>query len=53
VTQNGYLQLVETLERALRSWFGDDDGTGAGLFREHYRLIRDMSASARRSADRR
>jgi hypothetical protein len=43
--QNSYLQLVETLEQALRSWFEDDDGAVAGLYGEHYKLIRDMTAS--------
>jgi hypothetical protein len=41
---------METLERALRSWFEDDDGSRAGLFGEHYWLIRDMSASTPRGA---
>jgi hypothetical protein len=46
--QNSYLQLVETLERALSSWFEDDDGAVVGLHGEHYKLIRDMTASTPR-----
>jgi rRNA-processing protein FCF1 len=42
------LQLVETLEKALRSWFEDDDGAVAALHGEHYKLIRDMTASTPR-----
>jgi hypothetical protein len=38
--QNSYLQLVETLEQALSSWFEDDDGAVAGLRGEHCKLIR-------------
>jgi len=48
LVQNSYLQLVETLEQALRSWFEDDDGAVAGLYSEHYRLIREMTASTPR-----
>lgn len=48
LAQNSYLQLVETLELALRSWFEDDDGAVAGLHGEHYKLIRDMTASTPR-----
>jgi hypothetical protein len=47
--QNGYLQVVETVERQLASLFEDDDGTAAGLFGEQYRMIREMSASTPRS----
>jgi hypothetical protein len=46
--QNGYLQVVETVERQLASLFEDDDGTAAGLFGEQYRMIREMSASTPR-----
>jgi hypothetical protein len=46
--QNSYLRLVETLEQALRSWFEDDDGAVAGLYGEHYKLIREMTASTPR-----
>ena len=45
LVQNSYLHLVETLEGALSSWFEDDDGAVAGLHGEHYKLIRDMTAS--------
>jgi hypothetical protein len=38
--QNSYLQLAETLAQALRSWFEDDDGVIAGLYGDHYILIR-------------
>jgi hypothetical protein len=48
--QNSYLQLVETLEQALRSWFEDDDGAVTGLYGEHYKLIRDMTAATPRPA---
>jgi hypothetical protein len=48
LVQNSYLQLVETLEQALRSWFEDDDGAVAGLYGEHYKLIREMTASTPR-----
>jgi rRNA-processing protein FCF1 len=48
LVQNSYLQVVEILERALRSWFEDDDGAVAGLYGEHYKLIRDMTASTPR-----
>ncbi|HEX9517296.1 MAG TPA: hypothetical protein VF940_14110 [Streptosporangiaceae bacterium] len=37
LVQNSYLQIVETLELALRSWFEDDDGAVAGLHGEHYK----------------
>jgi hypothetical protein len=50
VVQNSYLQLVETLEQALRSWFEDDDGAVTGLHGEHYKLIRDMTATTPRPA---
>lgn len=46
--QNGYLQVVETVERQLASLFEDDEGTAAGLFGEQYRMIREMSASTPR-----
>ncbi|MHB1595613.1 MAG: PIN domain-containing protein [Streptosporangiaceae bacterium] len=46
--QNSYLQLVETIENALRSWFDDDDGATQGLYGEHYKLIRGMTASTPR-----
>jgi rRNA-processing protein FCF1 len=48
LVQNSYLQLVETLEQALRSWFEDDDGAAAGLYGGHYKLIREMTASTPR-----
>ena len=48
LVQNSYLQLVETLEQALRSWFEDDDGAVAGLYGEHYKLICEMTASTSR-----
>jgi hypothetical protein len=48
LVQNSCLQLVETLERALSSWFEDDDGAVAGLHGEHCKLIRDMTASTPR-----
>jgi len=48
MVQNSYLQLVETLEQALRSWFEDDDGAVAGLYGGYYKLIRDMTASTPR-----
>jgi hypothetical protein len=41
--QNDYLQLLETLEGCLRSWFEDDDGTTAQLRGEQYRLIVGMN----------
>ncbi|MGH3826905.1 MAG: PIN domain-containing protein [Pseudonocardiaceae bacterium] len=50
LVQNSYLQLVETLEQALRSWFEDDDGAVAGLYGEHYKLIREMAAATPRPA---
>lgn len=50
LVQNSYLQLVETLEQALKSWFDDDDGAVAGLYGEHYKLIRDMTATTPRPA---
>jgi hypothetical protein len=40
LVQNSCLQLVETLEQALSSWFEDDDGAVAGLRGEHCKLIR-------------
>ncbi len=46
--QNGYLQVVETVEWQLASLFEDDDGTAAGLFGEQYKMIREMSASTPR-----
>jgi hypothetical protein len=48
--QNSYLQLVETLEQSLRSWFEDDDGAETRLYGEHYKLIRDMTATTPRPA---
>jgi hypothetical protein len=48
LVQNSYLQLVETLEEALRSWFEDDDDAVAGLYGEHFKLIREMTASTPR-----
>jgi hypothetical protein len=48
LVQNSYLQLVETLEQALLSWFEDDDGAVAGLYGEHYKLTREMTASTPR-----
>ena len=48
--QNSYLQLVETLEQALRSWFEDDDGAVIGFHGGHYKLIRDMTVSTTRPA---
>lgn len=48
LVQNSYLQLAETLEQALRSWFEDDDGAVTGLYGEHYKLIREMTASTPR-----
>jgi hypothetical protein len=48
MVQNSYLQLVETIENALRSWFDDDEGAAQGLYGEHYKLIRDMTASTPR-----
>lgn len=48
IVQNSYLQLAETIENALRSWFDDDDGAAQGLYGEHYKLIRDMTASTPR-----
>jgi hypothetical protein len=48
LVQNSYLQLVETLEQALSSWFEDDDGAVAGLHGEHCKLIRDLAASTPR-----
>jgi rRNA-processing protein FCF1 len=50
VAQNSYLQVVETVERVLPSLFEDDDGMAAGMFGDHYRLIRDMSPSTPRPA---
>ena len=46
--QNGYLQVLETVERQLASLFEDDDGTAAGLFGEQYRMIREMSEATPR-----
>jgi hypothetical protein len=46
--QNGYLQVVETVERQLASLFEDDDGAAAGLFGEQYRMIREISAATPR-----
>ena len=48
--QNGYLQVVETVEQQLAALFEDDDGTAAGLFGEQHRMIREMSASTPRPA---
>ena len=48
LVQDSCVQLVETLERALSSWFEDDDGAVAGLHGEHYKLIGDMTASTPR-----
>jgi hypothetical protein len=48
LVQNSYLQLVETLEQALSSWFEDDDGAVAGLHGERCKLIRNMTASTPR-----
>src|SRR5258708_24086393 len=46
--QNGYLQVVETVEWQLASLFEDDDGTAAGLVGEQDKMIREMAASTPR-----
>lgn len=46
--KSSYLQAVEDLERLLRSAFEDDDGVGAGLYGDMYRLIRDMNETTAR-----
>jgi hypothetical protein len=48
--QNYYLQAVETVEAQLAAMFDDDDGVAAGLFGEHYKMIRDMSDATPRPA---
>jgi hypothetical protein len=50
LVQNSYLQLVEIVEQSLRSWFEDDDDASTGLYGEHYKLIRDMTATTPRPA---
>ena len=40
--RHSYLEVLEVMEQSLQSLFEDDDGVGARLYGEHYKMIREM-----------